>query len=83
MNRSTGIGSLWRRDPEAAKEELRIALEANRGVLRHTASYLGITHRHLSRLLARANLMDDVEEMKRRAQQVPEDIARARAALAE
>lgn len=82
MNRSTGIGWSWRRDPAQAIAELRLALEARGGQLSAAAEDLGITRRHLYRLVQRANLWAEVDQMRARAKQVPDDVARARAMLA-
>ena len=63
--RETGIGWLFRRDPARAVEQLRAAPD------------LMITRRQLYRLVYRANLWTEVDQMRARREPVPADIRRA------
>jgi hypothetical protein len=75
--RETGIGWLFRRDPARAVEQLRAALDAHDGNLVRAAPDLMITRRQLYRLVYRANLWTEVDQMRARREPVPADIRRA------
>ncbi len=77
----TAIGWMWRTNRGAACREILTALEDCSGNLVHAADHLNISRRHLYRFVYRANLWPAVDALRERANDPPDDIARARAAL--
>lgn len=67
------IGRLVRTDPTRAKAEMRAALERSRGCLNATAFELGIGRRWLYRLIYRLQMWPVVNEVRKRADEEPQE----------
>lgn len=80
-NRSTGIGWAWRHDQDDANREILSALENCGGCVIRAALELGVSTRSVYRFIERGNLWDALEQIRQGARRVPDDVARARAAL--
>lgn len=82
MPRYTAIGSLFRDDDDAGREELIEALQRCAGNLCKVAHELHLSRRHLYRILWRENLWTVVDEARQRATAAKMDwYRRTRAAL--
>lgn len=59
------IGALAIALPETAREKIRAALRENTGNTTHAAAALGVSHRHLCRLIDELGLARDVDAIRR------------------
>lgn len=80
MNRSTWLGTLFRRDRAAARAELLDGIARSRGNVRRLAFLLDLSRRHVMRLLSRERLWLAVEEARARRRE-PEWLLRTRLAM--
>lgn len=75
------LGDSFRRDPDEARATMLLALEQSGGNVRKAARMLGVSRRHLYRLIYRANLETDVARFREAAQAGPAWLRETRAVL--
>ncbi len=64
MNRSTWIGRLFRKDREEARRQVIRVLRRNKGHMPNSAIDIGVTRRHLLKLLWRETLWPDLDAIR-------------------